>query len=1174
MRRGFLFLLLLSLALHGFTQAWLEKLDRKKSVVQPDFFELQKAFHDYWKKKEPGRGIGYNVFRRWEWLMEARVDEQGHFPARLLWEAAANRDIAGMRGKGAVADWKYIGPDSVPYIYNTTYLSGMGRIDCIEFHPTDTNIMWIGSPTGGLWKTTDGGRSWRPLTDFLPSIGIADIVVHPGSPETLYIATGDRDSPDLPGIGLLKTTDGGITWQSAGLDFSLADQVVVNKLLIHPVQHERMIAATSNGIYRTMNGGGYWSKIISGNFKDIEFKPGEPMKVITAEYRAGGSRLFISQNEGVSFSASSSFSAITGNKGRRIELAVSPLNPNYVIALVSDIDGGLLGVYRSVNFGSTWEVIFPGTSKNLLVTDPDGNGSGGQGWYDLCLAISPTNLDSVFVGGINLWLGRNAGSTWELQTFGYPYWNVTDEPYVHVDHHALEFHPVTGALFSGNDGGIYKSNDRGHSWTDLSHTLNNLQIYRIGSSSLNPNMVISGNQDNGTFLSRGGKWTKILLADGMECIVDYTDTNIIYSSTQYGHIYKSFNGGISWYNITPEQAEQGAWITPYVIHPSDHNILYAGYEDVYMTVDGGFTWVKTSNLNLTGTARINALAISPSQPEHVYASSNANIWKTSNGGRTWKKLDTPASDISYISVSQYDPNKVFVTVSGYVAGKKVYRSSDGGQTWENYSANLPNVSTNCIVYENNSNQGLYVGTDIGVYYRNRSMDEWISFNDGLPNVIVNELEIQYSAGKIRAGTYGRGLWESDLYTDTTDPLFAEFTVNRGFACMGSTFEFYNASLGNADSIEWDFGSEAIPATSKEDTVGVTYGSKGLKTIRLTAYRGTVEQTETKTDYINNLESIDISIFPDTTYLPAGETLILKALGADEYTWEPADYLDTITGNEVSTTPLTDITYTVTGTQGNCTDQATSVIRILVNDDVCSPIPLGLGKNGPFSNQNATVEDNEPIPDTLGTDACNAPLKWCPENGLQHTVWFQFEAPLTGTISLDTYGFDNQVAIYEAASCSDILSGNYTLLAANDDYHSEQLNYAAAIAKLENLVPGKAYFIQVDGSAGGAEGLFTIILGNTPLMGTPQPDYFDLSYLHVYPNPSRGMIRLEFKKSIHRQVFLQLLNISGQMIWSKRLLYAGAGESIEIRPEDISTGIYFLEMISDRTVERVKIILEK
>jgi photosystem II stability/assembly factor-like uncharacterized protein len=1159
----------------SYSQAWLDHVETKKSMAGPGFYELQKAFNEYWKDRVPGSGSGYKPFRRWEWFMEPRVDSLGRYPVNLLWEATQKRLSIGTDSKGSTADWKYIGPDSIPFIYRTPYLGGMGRIDCIAFHPTDTNIIYIGAPTGGVWKTMDAGKTWNSLTDFLPSIGIADIVLHPESPETLFIATGDRDGFDLDGIGVLKSTDGGLSWQSAGLIFQLHDQVVVNKLLIDPIHPDIMLAATSNGIYKTTNGGISWDRKLAGHYKDIEYKADNPSMVLAAEFRSGGSRIYRSTDGGTTFSEITQFTTLSASKARRIELAVSPLYPDYVVALASDADGGLLALYRSTNFGSFWSVMFAGTTRNLLVTDPNGNGTGGQGWYDLCLTMAPTSVDELYVGGINIWKGTEAGSTWTLKSFGYPYWNVTTAPYVHVDHHALEFQPVTGALYSGNDGGIYVSYDRGNHWKDLSNTLNNLQIYRLGSSSVNLNMVITGNQDNGTFLSREGRWAKILIADGMECIVDYTDTNILYSTTQYGNIYKSFNGARSWYNIKPDHAADGAWITPYVIHPTEHNILYAGYEDVYMSMDGGESWIKRSNFNLTGNARVNVLAISPSHPHVLYASSGTFLWKTTDGGEMWIRNNgsLPSFTISGITVSPYDPNKVFLTFSGYARGIKVFRSLDGGLTWENYSSNLPNVPVNCIIYENNSNQGLYIGTDIGVFYRNRGMTEWVSYNDHLPNVIVNELEIQYEAGKIRAGTYGRGLWESSLYLDDTHPLVPEFAVNRTSSCVGSPFVFYNKSSADCDSILWEFGNAASPSTSRKDTVQVVYSSGGNKDVKITVYRDGLSAEEAKVDVVESMESIEVTTYPDTVNIPPGDTIMIRAMGADTYTWQPADFLDTVLGNEVHASPDHSITYTVTGIQGICTDQASSVVNILENDHVCHPTPLSVGVNGTFSNQNATVEMNEPMPDTLGADACTAAMKWCPEGGLQHTVWFSFTGPSSGVISLDSRGFDNQIAIYDANQCSDILAGNFTLLAANDDYYAASQNYAAAIKELRNLTPGRTYYVQVDGSAGGQEGNFTLTLATSPL-DVEMPDRQTMHLFKLYPNPGSGQFTIEFSQGIARKVRLQVMNIAGQVVWNDTEPYAHEGQRLTLDLSRVPSGIYLLEAVTEKSTEKVKLVVER
>ena len=343
---------------------------------------------------------------------------------------------------------------------------------------------------------------------------------------------------------------------------------------------------------------------------------------------------------------------------------------------------------------------------------------------------------------------------------------------VHADKHFYAFHPFTTAstttFFECNDGGLYWTQDGGSTWNDISNGLGIGQIYRISAASPISNHIITGLQDNGTKLLYNNLWYESPPGgDGMECIIDYTNGNIQYATYVNGRIYKTID---AWQNSTTIAQnnetgvdEKGAWVTPYLMHPTNNNSLIVGKSQVYQTTNAGTSWNQLGTISgMTG--KIKSMAYAPSNPQVIYVASDYEVFKTTNGGSTWgaTPFATSTLAITYLAVDPNNPNKIWMTNSGYTSGDKIWHYN--GSTWNNFSGTLPNVPANCIVYENGSNDGLYVGTDLGVYYRNATMTDWIPFATNLPNVVVNELEISYINNKIWAGTYGRGLWSSPLYT--------------------------------------------------------------------------------------------------------------------------------------------------------------------------------------------------------------------------------------------------------------------------------------------------------------------------------------------------------------------------------------------------------------------------
>ena len=783
----------------GFSQPWMENVTSDK----PTFQEIQTAFNEYWKDRPIEKGKGYKPFKRWEWYWESRLLPNGEFPSpSITWDEFhkyySQRNQNAQRSAQSTANWTFSGPSSS----NGGY-SGLGRINCMAFHPTDANTFWVGTPAGGLWKTTNGGTNWTTNTDNLPVLGVSDIAVHPTNPNILYIATGDGDfgslssltggaNGDTKSVGILKSTDGGATWNTTGLNWSVTTPTLIRRLLINPSNPQVLIAASSDGIWKTIDGGATWSNTQSGYFMDLEYKPGDPTTVYASTYYAsissGPAKIYRSTDSGSTWSLISSLADVL-----RINLAVTPNAPNSVDALCANTSGGLAGLWFSGNSGASFSKYFPETNStspnNLLNISHDASGDGGQGSYDLAYAINPTNVNDIWLGGINTWNSTNGGFNWNAKTMwtiSNPNQNPNPNPnnvfVVHADKHFIAFHPlVPGTMFECNDGGLYKTTNAGTTWTDLTNGMQISQMYRIGVSQNQADpAVICGLQDNGTKLTDLTNWQDLNGGDGMECIIDGS-TNTIYSSYVNGKFYRNVNTVIS--STIPflsseviapippstESTPNGAWVTPLIIHPTNTSTLYAGYKRVYKTTNKGDTWTAISGVLDSNNENIRFMAIAPSNPNTIYAATLKKLYSTTNGGTSWNLiLDSGTiqnyANLSGLAVDPTNPDKVFITVSGYTAGDKVYMKPGIGQNWINYSGSLPNIPVNCIVYQTGSNEGLYIGTDIGVFYTDGSMTDWIPYQTGLPNVVVTDLEISYYDNKLWAGTFGRGLWKTDLYT--------------------------------------------------------------------------------------------------------------------------------------------------------------------------------------------------------------------------------------------------------------------------------------------------------------------------------------------------------------------------------------------------------------------------
>lgn len=733
-------------------QHWVKLLEDGTTPLQ----EVKAAFDSAWAGRPYERSKGWKQFQRWYWFMDQRTWPTGERPDPAVY-AAAVTEVANMRHSAmgnarSVANWSPLGPLS----WNTTsYNPGNGRVNTVAMDPSNPSVIYAGTPSAGLWRSMDAGTTWQAMFTDMPSMGISGIVVHPTNPSVIYIATGDGDGADTYSAGVLKSTDGGTTWNSTGLDWTIDQTLTTRSLRMATSDPQVLICAASNGVFRTTDGGANWQQVRIGSFRDVEFQPGNDSIVY-----ACGDSYHRSTDGGAHFTIMGNTGLPPASEVGRMAIAVSPNEPLTVYALCSsELDNGFLGLYRSTDGGLNFSL--RSNTPNIFGYGEAGDDTGGQAWYDMALAVDPNDASTVYVGGVNVWKSGNGGLTWDIKA----HWVFPSTiGYTHADIHALEF--LGGQLFCGSDGGLYNSLNGANDWTDLSAGLDITQFYRLGGSELLPYKFMAGAQDNGTNRLFNGNWTHVYGADGMEAAIDPWSPEIVYGSFQNGGILRSYDSGENWATIGDNVSEDGPWLTPYAIDPTNPVHLLAGYHNLWSTWDRGDNWTILTSWNEDEYVR--CLAMAPSNSDVTYVARQDVMQRSMDGGFTWIDIGAglPILTPTSFAVDPQDPLHVYVSFSGSVPGQKLYESTDGGLTWTNHSLNLPNIPMNSVVYEPGTANGLYVGSDMGIFYTNDGLTDWQPFGQGLPNVVVTELEVNLNAGKLRAATFGRGLWESDLYTGT------------------------------------------------------------------------------------------------------------------------------------------------------------------------------------------------------------------------------------------------------------------------------------------------------------------------------------------------------------------------------------------------------------------------
>ena len=493
------------------------------------------------------------AYERAEWFFNQRAFPYDTIPS-LKYRQEMTKEIRKAKDNpanyGDNLAWSFVGPAGVQFSQVPHWGIVSGRVRALAVHPTDPSTLYIGAANGGIWKTIDGGQNWQDIGHGMESLSFGAIAIDPNNPETIYAGSGEcnllENFNTYSGNGLYKSTDGGATW--IVITDGLGSMTFFSDLIVSPHNSNIVMASIgggnvftgvalpNEGVWKSLDGGITWTRTLEvQEVADIAFHPNDPNIVYAA---AGGyfsplSGFYISNDLGANWEQSNT-GLMLPPSGGRMQFDISKSDANIIYAVIYDInfnpEEGITRAYKSINGGSSWAPISPGTNLGGYHS----NTWYDQGWYDLCIAVDPTDPNHVLIGNVELHRCVNGSDFEPVRPFGNNIWGSL----AHIDYHKLVYAPSNpNYLYIGCDGGVYKSMDKGYTATSQNLGLETMQFYRITSHPDNSEIIIGGMQDNGTARTTNGgeDWNWITGGDGMECLFN-PNPDTIYTSSQYGNL--------------------------------------------------------------------------------------------------------------------------------------------------------------------------------------------------------------------------------------------------------------------------------------------------------------------------------------------------------------------------------------------------------------------------------------------------------------------------------------------------------------------------------------------------------------------------------------------------------------------------------------------------------------
>lgn len=696
--------------------------------------------------------------------------------------------------------WRAIGPATTS-----------GRVADFAVNPEKHSEYYVAVASGGVWKTTNAGTTYEPIFDRQGSYSIGCVTLDPNNPNVVWVGTGENNGQRsiAYGDGVYKSTDGGKSWKNMGLK----DSEHIGNIVVHPHNSDVVFVAAhgplwsaggDRGLYKSTNGGKDWKNVLEVDehtgVNEVHLDPRNPDVMYASTWQrrrhvwtflggGPGSALYKSTDGGETWFKSEK--GLPGGDKGRIALAISPVNPDIVYAIV-EASGESSGFFRSTDRGASWH------KRNSYVT---------SGNYYQELIPHPTDADIVFFM-----------DTWAHVTYdgGKTVKRLGNERYKHVDNHCMWINPDdTDHWLMGCDGGIYETWNAGEHW-QYKANLSITQFYKVATDNAEPfYFVYGGTQDNNTLggpsrtTNRAGitnnDWFITNGGDGFEAQIDPTDPNVVYAQSQYGFLWRFDKRSGERISIKPiedpgEPALRWNWDAPLLISRHKNTRLYFAANKLFKSEDRGNSWTPISgdlsrqidrnklkvmgktwgmdainyHRSTTDYGNIVALDESPVKEGLLYAGTDDGLIHVSDDmGENWRKIATFPSvpETTYVNMvlaSVHEEGTVYAAFNNHKNGDfkpYILKSTDKGQTWTSISGNLPERGSIYSIAEDHVDPNLiFVGTEFGVFFTTNGGEKWVQIKAGLPTIAVRDMEIQRRENDLVIATFGRGFYVLDDYT--------------------------------------------------------------------------------------------------------------------------------------------------------------------------------------------------------------------------------------------------------------------------------------------------------------------------------------------------------------------------------------------------------------------------